>query len=191
MGSQNHSPSRKIIVQTAVAAKTVIVKGIRYHNVLKKLLPDASGSYPVTQWNPDSAVVLRFPYSYSVSKDTGWLYAVAFVQDATTKEILQAGTTDTSSIATAVNEVFTTGDENAFTIYPNPANGKAYFMLLNERKQVTYITIYDMLGAAKKIVSIQPFEQSIEVDLTGLSTGLYIAKPNTTDIPAQRLVITK
>ena len=56
---------------------------------------------------------------------------------------------------------------------------------------MTYVTIYDMVGAEKKIVTIQPYQQFVEVDLTAFRPGMYIVKPSAIGIPAKRLVITK
>jgi hypothetical protein len=187
----NIPSSRKIIVQNAIVEKRVTLNGVEYHDVLKKMLPDASGSYPVTQWTAGNTITLTVtgtPYNvYNASE----LFAVVFLQDAKTKEILQAASTDTSSISTGIEDLQLTSEENGFTIYPNPANDRVYFVLKNQLKVSAYFTIYNMVGTVMKIITIQAFQHSVEVDLTGFRSGMYIVKPNEPGIPAQRLVITK
>jgi hypothetical protein len=187
--------SKKVNVQTAVLERTVNLTGAngdtKFNTVLKKLLPDAAGSYPTASWDSGHVETISLNYTSKNVYNASQLYAVMFLQDANNKEILQAATTDTNTLSTGFIEIAANGDENEFSIYPNPANDKTYFVLLEARKEVTYITIYDMVGAQKKIIAIQPFQNSVEVDLTGFRPGIYIVKPAGTGINAKRLVITK
>lgn len=67
---------------------------------------------------------------------------------------------------------------NAFTLYPNPSNGKFTVGLESNLKNVD-IVIYDQTGRSIKKITRDFPGQAIEIDLHGVSRGAYIVKVRT------------
>jgi hypothetical protein len=59
-------------------------------------------------------------------------------------------------------------------IYPNPTNGSVTVRWNNNYDSRLILTIYDMRGNTVKKVQIEPDINEIQVDLSGMSYGMYI-----------------
>ncbi|MEI6509289.1 MAG: T9SS type A sorting domain-containing protein, partial [Bacteroidota bacterium] len=78
-----------------------------------------------------------------------------------------------------VNEAATTGISNvngtsAMKLYPNPNNGK--FTIDAEGTEITSVKVYNIIGTLVKEISNKDNSKTIEIDMTGVSEGVYIVK---------------
>lgn len=90
----------------------------------------------------------------------------------------------TSDWSTASFKTFALGVNNIgnglqMSVYPNPVQEKVYVELAGQRGQDAVITLIDITGKALKRVNVTGNKQAI--DMTGLSSGIYILEYADTD----------
>ncbi len=152
-----------------------------FHHVMKKFMTSTTGQ-KVTL-NEGEQLNLDFEYEFKGSyrlpadaqnpidltkensvEDYNHIYLVYWIQNYTTKEVLQSGK---AGKASAINEAVAAGK---VSIYPNPAQNILNIASANE---VENVDIYNMLG--QKVMS----SQSAQVNISNLSDGMYIVNVRT------------
>ena len=90
-------------------------------------------------------------------------------------------------LSTGLNEEVITGELN---VYPNPSNGKFEVKAQQPLTGNTEVILYNMLGA-KVYSNVSDIQGStIEMNVQGLTTGIYLLQVNTGDkIYTQRITI--
>ena len=144
--------------------------------VCRKMYPDHNGM--AADFSADSTVSL----DYDISVDTSWDFnkceLVAFLQDYTSKEVLQVEKVKLGALGIE--------DPQGITIstWPNPASG-----VLNVSSDVPLlaITILDMSG--RSIMQVQPGNHVTHIGLTGLEPGMYFLQMMTSRGPVVRKVL--
>lgn len=100
--------------------------------------------------------------SYTLSTDDGTI-------------IVQGGDfelSDITNFGATVNLSIEDNKESSVTLYPNPTNG-----IINiQTKNNLEITIFDITG--KKILNVAEVSNGSQIDLSGLTVGLYLVKMN-------------
>ncbi|WP_336515321.1 T9SS type A sorting domain-containing protein [Pollutibacter soli] len=69
--------------------------------------------------------------------------------------------------------------ENSFTVYPNPAHNEAKVLLSKTSEKGSSLCIFSMNGQAVRKLSVPKGIQLIPVDLSGLSSGMYLLQMTT------------
>ncbi|MCC6463170.1 MAG: T9SS type A sorting domain-containing protein [Saprospiraceae bacterium] len=160
---------------TAVAERTVLYNAPNgekeHHDVQRDLLPGGDGQAITLPATGESAT---YNYSYTFTAPVGWtsnydsLYAIAFVQNTLTGEVLNVGT--------RFDPVFVgTGEATplAIQIQPNPASTEARVILPNEA--VVQIEVYSIGGQwVRTAYETQGTEVRIPVER--LAPGIYLVK---------------
>jgi hypothetical protein len=167
-----------LYAQVALVENPVTISGVTYNNVVRKLLFAGDGVTKSTVMAKDDTQQFAkgdVEISSQISDPTK-LFLIAFVQNFTTKEILQ------SAIMPVTKKVGTliTGIEPAIAeleqiqIYPNPANGKFNFSTSGEFPSNCIWKISDQRGIN---VLSGNFNDAVNggksVDISSLTNGVY------------------
>ena len=136
-----------------------------FEHVMMKMLPDAEGT--LVSFEAESGIEINESFDMSLTnvEEMDDLLVVVFIQDDTTKQVLQS---------IFVNNIILGFDDNNLLntdFYPNPSNG--YLTIATDRD--LQVTIYDILG--KNVYSRTGINKD-ELNLTHLNNGMYLVKMN-------------
>lgn len=135
-----------------------------FHHVFMKALPNASGT--TIDFTQDEVETLTFSHDMSSTfvEEMEDLAVVVFLQDPTTKAIIQSRYTDASNI------VLGTNDMNAaqVTLVPNPTTG--IVKIMTDKSQD--LNVYDLTG--KRVFSQKNVGDNTTLNLSNLSKGVYV-----------------
>ena len=146
---------KQIDAQDIVNTGGAVLNGeVSVYNVVKAMLPDAGGTRISQTWNMGDSQLISESWNSTSTRFYGAgdddLEFVVFVQDATTKEVYQTFTTDTSFINITVGEEDLIDDNNnpfSYNLYPNPTDGNIFLMFNQDVFEETNIAIYNELGS--------------------------------------------
>jgi hypothetical protein len=160
----------------------------QYEWVLKKMLPDAAGTYfPPTTWNVNDSAKVSYNWIYAPSDvySPAQLGVVAFVQSASTKEIFQtiyAFGSDTVGGAPVSNGGgFVTGlsdpsGELKVHVYPNPSSEKSFVMFNKKVSQDFDWEVYDQLGKVMDHGRVRKGSEGFVLNTSSYASGMYVVK---------------
>lgn len=160
---------------------------LKYYHVMRKMYPGANGS-PVTSWTANTAQTFTFSDNITVGNVTKgstkfWdapynSNLIVWVQDETTKEVLQAQAIP-ASWPTNVKNVANVGH---MVVYPNPTTDKVAVMFALNTASKVAVNVYDAVG--RKVLS-QPEQamaagaQNLTISTDALPAGTYVVKIET------------
>jgi Secretion system C-terminal sorting domain/SprB repeat len=192
--------TRKLRIQTAIieafvnsssySSPTPLPNSV-FRSVMKKMLPDAIGSFVEKSWVAGEQQVFNFNYTYSNVYDPDTVSVVAYVQNGTTKEIYQASSDDSSKIfdPTGGLNTWTLNQNFDFILFPNPTSDQVYIRFEEILDKEVQIDIIDQLGKNIMSESLRANEYEIELDLRGLPAGIfYVVVGNEQEKSIKRLV---
>jgi hypothetical protein len=167
-----------LYAQVALVENPVKVFGVKYQNVVRQLLYAGDGvTKSVIMAKNDIQVFAKGDVEINVHpKDSTKLFLVAFVQNFTTKEILQ------SAIIPVIKKVgiLITGIEPSVAeleqiqIYPNPANAKFSFSTSGEFPSNCIWKISDQRGINVMAGNFNDAFNGVKaVDISALTNGVY------------------
>ena len=139
------------------------------------MLPSAAGLSSIRAWIPGDTETASLNWTIDNVLDNEMLYVVAFVQDAGTKAVYQATSNDPDLNATSVAELLAFS-EMSMLVYPNPASEAAYIMFGEPLGSPVEIQLYNHLGSMVMNDHIQQGIRTYELDINGLSKGVYIIR---------------
>lgn len=160
-----------------VSNKLITTGESTFNYVLKKLLPDGTGTkFPAGTFKNGVPVNLG-SYKWIASPAFGAnnkFSVVVFLQDEVTKDVYQAdfiqGITPPTSTVTAIEPI---SAEN-IKVYPNPADQEFVIELPYAAKSPMSIQMANQLGQFTQLGSFSEGEQSKKVSTQGLADGVYI-----------------
>lgn len=155
----NNKPRLQLVLTETNIAQTWQTIMTEVNFVCRKMYPDYAGM--LADFSTDS--VLNFTYTVSVdeSYDFNKCALIAFLQDNTTKEVLQAEIVKFNSLGRIELQ------EISVSIYPNPASEKLYFI---SDVPVKSVSVIDVSG---RIVSKKD-GNSDHIDVSSLKAGIYM-----------------
>ncbi len=152
--------------------------------VLRKLLPDASGT-PLTSLSasdPAQEIIASYDMRH-VTKLPSGEYApfavIVFVQNLETKEVLQTAIRQDGTASSNIVTGIETSSDQYIKLYPNPSDDRMNIILPSPVKAETPVRIFDTFG---KQVYEGPFrigENVKEVQTKLLSAGVYLIQLST------------
>jgi hypothetical protein len=147
---------------------------IRFENVARMMLPDASGTSFNKAWTQDETeeVIITWnePFEY-LNEDN--IAVVVFLQDYNTKEIFQAAGYSSEEHATS-SHVINGHSGPVVNIYPNPAKDFITIDLGNIPENPILFRLYDFSGKCIIEQQIPALQKETIFDLEELKHGLYI-----------------
>jgi hypothetical protein len=149
-----------------------------HHNVFRKWAKATPDTY-----NPAGAATQSFTYNYNV--EGNWvaseIYLLVFVQNTTSKTVVNSGTR--FDITSAVDEPSV---DEYVQVFPNPTIGK--FILTFDKVNPQQITVTNVAGqVVENVVLNNPTQY--EMDLNKQSNGVYFVKVKTTEGVAMKRVV--
>jgi hypothetical protein len=177
---------KKIVVHAVVVDTAVNMGGELYHQVVRKMLPDASGTYLAKTWTPGAAHTLNFNWNTG-NLPIERLKVIVFVENYETREVYQAAvnkvevsreqTNNDTDTVTGINSPIS-NQVTQLVGYPNPAThtirltlGKSAVLPAHSRWVLT-----NAEGKAMAKGSLASPRQHLEVDVHHLPKGVYLIK---------------
>ncbi len=155
-----------------------------HFNVFRKMLPDLDG----IDFNPAAigdSKTFNFSYELDSEWDASQIYVVAFVQNVTTKEVLNSGT-PFDAVTTDIEESVLSKN---VVLYPNPTNDFIHFQVNELSLDIEEVAIYNNSG-----VLMQSFEgspASLHIDVRAYPTGIYFVKLKSGEDVVYRKVVVR
>ena len=143
-----------------------------HHDVFRKALTAIGGTDVTASLTTTNSFEVKLPdYVVPAAYNEKEMYLIAFIQNATTKEILNVGTkyTTTTSTETIVEA------QEWFTVYPNPATD-ALHLELKKDLGVDELVILDGQGRVAVRRSNPTREECSNIDISPLTAGIYSLK---------------
>lgn len=164
-----------------------------FQNVMRKLLPDAAGTPLPADWAVGDSVVIEAQweiYGGDPTPDWAQLEVVAFVQNETTKEVMQTGFSPALITTSTPNPAF---GEKEISVWPNPVADMLSIQADFEHPTDVSISMVDARGASPlcpiHLHDVTMLNEQIPLS-SMLPTGVYILKVQTDEnVIAVRKVI--
>ncbi len=135
-----------------------------FHNVMMKMLPDASGTTVNYTHDVPAMHTLNASLTGTFIEDINDLDVIVFIQNATTKQVMQARVA-TQALAT---NSFDTASK--FKVYPNPSTG----IVKIATETPVDVIITDITG--KVVFTMNQVTNESQMNLSSLQKGIYLAK---------------
>ncbi len=143
-----------------------------HHDVFRKALTAIGGTDVTSSLTSSNTFEVLLPdYTVPAAYNEKEMYLIAFIQNTTTKEILNVGTkfTTTTSTETIVDA------QEWFTVFPNPVQTSLQLELKAD-VQVDELSILDAQGKVVLQKSIANTEDLRNIDVSAFSAGIYSLK---------------
>jgi hypothetical protein len=176
----------KNVLKSSYAASPGANSETEYGYVMRKMIPNGSGTILLsTALNGSDSV--PFIWTLNTIKNKAELRVVAFVQNASTKEVHQAQLFGVSQAPVGLTENATSLHNTL--IYPNPSTGE-FSISFKTLQHIKSLTIFDPLGKILFSENLSPATHFI-TRVVNLNPGAYYVKTETsTGSEIQKLLIT-
>lgn len=188
---------RKVVMHIAVIEDTVNIGGSNYYNAVRKMLPDAAGTYRAQSWvaGDNQALTETWDYSAVTGLSPQHLRVVVFVADYETNEIYQAEVSDVQvnrrgNDTNDNNQVTGVADDlksDNWTLFPNPAADRLNVSL--PTRTITEDIKWEVVNVSGQTVKQGSWARgsrqwSLKVD--DLAAGVYIIRLSNSRFSSQR-----
>lgn len=180
---------RPVVMQVVIIEDEVESQGKTYHNVSRKMLPDAAGTYYNHRWKP------RDSYDINLSWEMGDLKmnsfrVVVFIEDYLTKEIHQAAVNQTQTLrqnegqaGNGVTGVDQRIVKSGMLLFPNPAHDEVE-LKLNPSQQLKSNAAWEISTINGQTIGSgvwQQHQRSKRIKVGHLAEGVYLLRVFDTD----------
>lgn len=176
--------SSPLVLEIGILQKSLEANGRTYHNVLRKLLPNAAGNYIYGDWLPNdisrTETVTQYWSPDFMYDPADTFLIVAYVHDThlsktRTKEIYQGAYKQINILPpTAPVTGLNDGTYQGFKIYPNPSKGDAILVFDQPLIEDSPIKVYSSTGLLIYEGNITKGTTSFTIPLESCPKGLYI-----------------
>ncbi|MFM7018396.1 T9SS type A sorting domain-containing protein [Flavobacterium sp.] len=135
-----------------------------FHNVMMKMMPDASGTAVNFTHDVLSSNNLQTTLTGLNIEEMTDLDVIVFIQDPATKAIMQ------SKVATEALSTNSFANSSKLKLYPNPSNG---IVKINTESPVD-VVVMDITG--KVVYTMNQVTNETQMNLSSLQKGIYMAK---------------
>lgn len=151
-----------------------------FHNIFRKSLPSPYGE--TLSFTESGVRTLSYEYTFDLEKPKIFntldrLSAIVYLQNYTTKEILQATFIPAIALTNAIDAV--RPSEAQLAVSPNPCKDKCSLHLSISQGSELNIELFDLKGAKVKALPTQYYpagDHSIDLFVDDLSSGYYFVK---------------
>jgi hypothetical protein len=163
-----------VVIETSVTAFSGSNGDTQFRNVVLDMLPAPAGKLLGDQWVKGGSETWTDRWIYQpFVEDLNELAVVAFLQDRSTNQILQA---EVQYRDPTVDVVDVDQPENQFNIYPNPAGNIVYALMGAESHTGTSIEIIDLGGKLIFKTEVPPGTEVQQLNLDSFSKGIYLVR---------------
>ena len=167
-----------------------------FHHVLKKMLPDASGTalgavtkntpktFPTFVYNQpgkyrlptdgQTANIINLNTEHSI-EELQDCEVVVFIQDLVTKEVFQAA----NSVGTVLSVDDINANEDAIAVFPNPSKGVSTIRFNLNNTNGVVVNVYNTLGQVVKTFDASQLNNgsnNLSIDTEAFASGIYTVK---------------
>ena len=164
-----NKPEGNYELYVALAEKTVNYNAPNgenvHHDVFRDMLSNIEGD-AITLAASGAATSFTFAKTTNTAWNTDEIYAIAWVQNTQTKEILNSGT-KFDAVVSGINEVAA----EPISFSPNPTTGKVIATITNDTPQS--VAVYSLTGALVSSTWTISSNNLIEIDLENTEAGIY------------------
>jgi hypothetical protein len=182
------------ILETEILASQLGLQGDQvYRNVVRKLQPDAGGTFLPVSWSAGETQTYSFDWTITNVFDTEKLAVVAFIQDEVSAEIYQVGTSYEFGIPTFVDLPDHVITQQRIAYYPNPASDYVFIEFLDNIQGDHILEVFNMSGTMVKSEILKAGRSVYQIDTSTLNRGVYIfrIKNNSGTEDTTRIMIMK
>lgn len=150
-----------------------------YRNVLRKMLPTASGTDLkdfYVNWYPGDTLIDSVSHTLFNFDDAGEIGLIAFVQNSSTKEIYQAAYRDVEGTVTGLPTYISKEIGLDFLLFPNPTDNNVNLIFKENLKRSANLYLYNSVGQYQKELVLEAGIDSYHFEVGELPSGVYILK---------------
>ncbi|MFA7686835.1 MAG: T9SS type A sorting domain-containing protein [Moheibacter sp.] len=136
-----------------------------FHHVFMKALPNANGTTVSFEYDVPQTLTLSADLSSTNVEEMDDLAVVIFIQDNSTKQILQSGYTAASGIVLGLDEQIS---KSQVMLVPNPTTGMVRVVSEND----VQLQVFDLAG--RNVYTSSDVKANATLDLSGLGKGTFI-----------------
>jgi len=163
-----------VVFETEVTAYTGHNGDTHFRNVVLDMLPTPAGKLLDNNWQIGTNESQTFSWTYKpYVEDIDDLAVAAFIQERSTKKILQAVVEYHDP---SVGKHDPLSESCGLYIYPNPAQRFIHANLGYSTENTSRIELFDIHGKVVFEETIPPGYQVIQIDIDQLYTGLYLLR---------------
>ncbi|MDN5205576.1 PKD domain-containing protein [Fulvivirgaceae bacterium BMA10] len=165
-----------------------------FRNVLKRLLPDASGTTIDRTWNVSTSEVVSQTWEVDAYDPTN-LAVVVFVQNKRTKRIYQTHYLDAPARVNSTVTGITPDEaqENAVTVkvYPTPASNRIFAKIDNSQSKKYSWRLLDQRSVLITKGSLERNQKEFSIDSSDIPSGMYylIIEPEAGEAIHKKVII--
>ena len=178
VNSMNVVPETELSVRMVVMEPLIVNGSGSYRNVVRAMLPDASGTVIYKSFSRDEVLPVRYSWKIQNVNDPGKLRVAVFIQNEVTHEIYQAAL-DTRGTVTDLDDEVKDTDQPEFRVYPNPAQGLVFVKSDPGIRGNVKLELFNSTGSL--VISDQIFqgEEFHAISLDALPRGIYLLRVST------------
>lgn len=163
-----------LVLQAALIERLVTMNGFNgqthFENVLRKLIPDASGTRLNEPLNQGAKNTFQFAFNPNNVSNPSMTGFVVFLQNTKTKNVVQAAYLG-PQIDNSVNIPNIDKSNLYVEIYPNPAQNEIF--LNTNSFEIEDLKISDIIGKTKSIPIMKTKEGNYKLNTENLQNGFY------------------
>lgn len=166
-----------------------------FRSTMKKMLPDAIGTFVERAWTAGEQQTYNFNYTYDPATlyDPDTVNVVGFVQDGNTREIYQVNSDDSTKIydPLALTPSWALDQSYEFILFPNPSSEDVYIRFEEVLNQSVSIRIFDQLGKVVLEERMMANEYDLRLDLDQIPGGVYFVEVGNKDSKTIKRLVKK
>jgi hypothetical protein len=173
-------PATELIVRLAVTEQQVneVTGGngeTSFESVVRSMLPDAAGTTIYQAWQQNIPLYVSHTQELDNYSDEHELRVIAFIQNESTGEVYQVAK-DTIGTINAIPGINHSNHERLFTVFPNPAPGKARVRFHEETGEEITLELYNNAGGLVMVRIIPAGTTETEISAEQFPEGLYLLR---------------
>ncbi len=166
-----------------------------FRSTMKKMLPDAIGTFVERAWTAGEQQTYNFNYTYDPATlyDPDTVNVVGFIQDGNTREIYQVNSDDSTKIydPLALTPSWALDQSYEFILFPNPSSEDVYIRFEEVLNQSVSIRIFDQLGKVVLEERMMANEYDLRLDLDQIPGGVYFVEVGNKDSKTIKRLVKK
>jgi hypothetical protein len=182
------------ILETEIPGSVIGLGGdIVFRNVVRKLLPDAGGTFLPASWGANQSESYSFNWTIDNIFDSENLALVAFIQDENSREVYQVGTSSEFGIPTFVDLPSIDFNKPGLVFYPNPATDYLFIEFGENLTGDHILEIYNLSGYMVRTEILKGGRSNYEISTESLQRGVYLfsIRNNRDTVITARILIMK
>jgi hypothetical protein len=173
----NELSVRMVVIEPVITGITGDNGSTSFRNVVRAMIPDAAGLTLYREWNAGETMTLKDKWAIENANDPSTLKVVVFIQNETTREILQAAL-DTRGVVTGSERLH---DDIDFAVFPNPVKDLLTVQFGEITNDDITLELYSTSGSLIYSGHFPFGKRTIELSTGSYAEGMYILRISTAE----------